>query len=147
LQPHEGLANRYAAAQALQTVPCLEDCIGAILHYLERIWAGEFNGEDELPVSENARVALRRKQNQVYDALYAVLKRQPSETIGILIKVYGLDTVDPSKFALDLVARIHLQEACPALLNSMKDYKRTPDIFVNAPHQAVQSAIDSLHCQ
>jgi hypothetical protein len=147
LQPHEDFENRELAAEALQKVPCSLDCIASILHYLERIFAGEVNVEDGLAVPDDVRRSFQSDEHKLYEILYGVLKQHPTETAESLIRVYGLGSNSPSKFAIDLAVRIHLQEACPALLGTDRSYRQSPELFRNAPRQEVQSAINSLNCK
>jgi hypothetical protein len=149
LQPHEGLKVRQSAATALQGLPCKGECIVSILHYLERMWRGDLNYEDRWVDSAGAdhrNVDLKAEQESVYAALYAVLRRERMETLGGLIKLHGIGTTNPSAFALDLLARLQIQEACPYLLQSDRQLKDLSPEFYKAPRQELQSAIASLKC-
>jgi len=150
LQPHEGLDVRRSAASALQNLPCKGECIVSILYYLERTWRGDLNYEDRWVDSAGANgrnVDLKTEQESVYAALYAVLRRERMETVGGLIKLHGIWTSDPSAFALELLARLQIQEACPYLLESERQLKDLSPEFYKAPRQELQAAIVSLKCQ
>jgi hypothetical protein len=150
LQPYQGLEIRRAASGALKTVPCKGECIRSTLHYLERVQRGEPNFEDKLvlpPGSERLVARSKSGQQSVYDNLYEVLSREKADTLSILRSVYGLGSNDPSLFALDLVARLRLREACPLLKQSEKSIRSFPPERLNAPRQELQAAISSLMCQ
>lgn len=51
----------------------------------------------------------------VYDSLYVVLQHQSRATVRMLGTIYGLGTDTPSNFALNVVSRARLKDACPAL--------------------------------
>jgi hypothetical protein len=150
LQPQEGLDTRKAAAAALQNLPCNRECIASILHYLERIWRGEPNDEDRWvlpPGNERVIANYRAGQRATYDDLYSVLRREKRETFTNLVSVYGLGSDGPSPFALELVSRLELHEACPYLQESERQLKDlSPDRF-KAPRQEIQDAIASLNCK
>lgn len=149
LQPHEGLKVRQSAATALQGLPCKGECIVSILHYLERMWRGDLNYEDRWVDSAGAdgrNVDLKPEQESVYAALYSVLRREKFETVGALIKLHGLGSSDPSAFALDLLARLQIEEACPYLMESDRQLRELSPETYKAPRQELQAAIASLKC-
>jgi len=150
LQPHEGLNNRRAAAEALQHMPCNKECVGSILHYLERVWRGEPNYEDRFvypPSFQDVPAKLRENQQMVYDSLYRVLQREKVATLTDLQEVYGLGSNSPSPFALGLVSRLGLPEACILLEQSDQVIQRSSPRWYNAPRQELQAAIDELKCK
>lgn len=149
LQPHEGLNVRQAIAVALKDVPCKGECILSILHYLERIWRGDLNHEDRFVWSRDSEVIVAdrlKDQQALYGALYSVLRQGKTETLEALIKLHGIGSSDPSPFALDLLPRLQLHEACPYLLQSERHLTDLSAEFYKAPRQELQSAIASLKC-
>jgi hypothetical protein len=150
LQPHEGLATRQAAATALQHLPCNTECVGSILHYLERVWRGDPNYEDRTvrPTGfQDVTASLQKEQQALYARLYRVLQREKLATLTNLVKIYGLGGDAPSAFALDLVSHLGLPEACPLLQQSDRAIKRlSPDSY-KAPRQELQAAIGALKCK
>jgi len=149
LQPQEGLDTRQAAATALQHLPCRDECNRSILHYLERIWRGEPNYEDRTPLPPDFRdvtASLQEDQQTLYGNLYSVLRRERMETLTNLVKVYGLGTDAPSAFALDLISRLGMRDACPLLLRSDQAIQRHLTDYV-APRSQLQSAKASLNCK
>jgi HEAT repeat protein len=150
LQPHEGLATRQAAAVALQSLPCEAECLRSILHYLERVWRGEPNYEDRIerpPAFQDVTSSLRKDQQALYADLYGILRRERTQTLMILIKIYGLGSQAPSPFALDLISRLELRVACPPLLQSNRSIQKLSPEFYRAPRQELQAAIASLKCE
>jgi len=150
LQPHEGMSTRQAAATALKGLPCKSNCVRSILHYLERVWRGEPNEEDRTVFpsgTENLRSDQQASQQVLYGTLYSVLQREKTETLTNLMQVYGLGSDDPSRFALDLLSRIELHEACGYLLQSDQNIKNSPSGLYTAPPKELQAAIASLRCK
>ncbi len=150
LQPHEGLATRQAATAALQYLPCNTECVGSILHYLERVWRGEPNYEDRTvrPSGfQDVTASLQRDQQTLYNSLYKVLQREQVATLTNLVKVYGLGSDAPSPFALELVSHLGLPEACPLLQQSDRAIEKLSPESYKAPRQELQAAIGSLKCK
>jgi hypothetical protein len=147
LQPWEDLDTRQDAAKAFQKLTCQEQCLLSVLHYLERIWRGEPNVEDRLifriPGQQEEE---QQRQRLVYEALYSVLRKTAVPTVRDLVIVYGVGSEDPSPFALDLVARAQLREACPVLLRSDQSLKHLQHLYAPAPPELV-SAIRELKCE
>lgn len=150
IQPHEGLDVRKAAAQALNHLTCKGECLRMILQYLDRVWRGEPNYEDLLtnPTHSDTVIAsVKGDQAQIYSALYTVLKRESPETLSILIHVYGIASGNPSLFGLDLLGRLHLQQACTYLLQSQSEAKDIRPEFYKFPRKELQETISSLNCE
>jgi hypothetical protein len=150
LQPHEGLTTRQAAATALHYLPCKGECNRSILHYLERVWRGEPNYEDRTvrpPAFQDVTASLQKDQQTLYGSLYTVLRRESSETLINLTRIYGLGSDGPSPFALDLASRVGLHEACPLLLQSDGAIQRLPPESYKAPRQELREAMGSLNCK
>jgi hypothetical protein len=59
-----------------------------------------------------------KDETAVYDPLYVVLQRQSKVTVPMRVIRYGLGTDTPSRFALNVLSRARLQDACPALQES-----------------------------
>lgn len=149
LQPHVGLEKRTAAARALQKLPCNNNCVALVLHYLERIWRGELNYEDAIiPPAAFADVKVKTKEQQstLYESLYEVLRRHRKETLVTLAQVYGFGTEDPSPFALDLVTRLHMHKACGLLKESEKLINQDSAESYAGPRRELNSSISSLAC-
>lgn len=151
LQPHEGLGTREAVALALRDLPCDDESIRSILHYLERVWRGEKNAEelvvDSILTNERAKEYTKKKREAFYDNLYAVLRRENAKTIVNLVQIYGIGSDGPSLFALDLLSRLGLHEVCPLLLQSEKAINQLGPELYNGPRQELQATIASLNCK
>ena len=87
------------------------------------------------------------EKESLYNTLYAVMRREKAETIAALEEIYGLATIDPSIFALDLASRLRLQDACSDLLNSQKQLNDLPPQYVRGPRQELRATISSLNCK
>ena len=148
-QPHEGFGTRQAAASALKELPCSDECIRLVLHYLERVWRGDPNHEDRWvePSNGGGTADLKKQEQALYNDLYAVVRGEKTEALTNLAAVYGLGSADPSPFALDLVSRLDLPEACPYLQESARRLKGLSAQFYNGPRQELQTAIASLNCR
>jgi hypothetical protein len=148
LQPYCGLDVREAAAQSLQGLTCKGECVLSIAHYLERIWRGELNYEDTfIPGGASPATSLKKEQNDLYEALYSILRREQSGTMAVLRDVYGVGSSSPSPFALDLLSRLRLPEACPLLLGSERQINVRPANLFHASRQELKTAMASLHCK
>jgi hypothetical protein len=150
LQPYESLSVRIAAAQALDRLPCNDTCIQGVLHYLERTSHGELDynqrqkNPPELDASMRARLA--RNEDKLNAGLYRALEQHPRETVAALQLVYGLGTLDPSEFGLNVLERVGIVQACPALRASALEMQG--DVrFVDAPREKVRQLRESLGCQ
>jgi hypothetical protein len=150
LQPFEDLATRQAVTETLQYLPCKDECIRYVLHYLERVWRGEPNYEDRtiFPTGgENWKADQQKSHQDLYGGLYLILQRNKMETLVSLGEIHGLGSEGPSLFSLDLLSRLGLHEACPYLLQSERlIQKRSPD-FYNDPRQEIRATMTSLNCK
>jgi hypothetical protein len=151
LQPQQPLPAREAAARALQKLPCDLACVESILHYLERISYGELNYEDRSTfppgLSEGIKAGNQRDQEAVYQFLYTALRHERRNTLVVLAQVYGLGTDAPSKFALSLLSRMQLRDACPALLQSERLVKQSSAELFDAPRAELKATVDVVKCR
>jgi hypothetical protein len=150
LQPHSGLRSRQEVAAALNDIPCQNECIRSILHYLERITNGELNDEDRMifpPGAESWKTEQEKDEQLLYGNLQAVLKRESETTLSNLSAIYGLGSDNPSKFGLALISQMNFREACPLLLQSREALNRRSVAAYRGPVQEVQTAIITLECK
>jgi hypothetical protein len=150
LQPHSGLRSRQGAAKALQDIPCPDDCIRSILHYLERISNGEPNEEDRTifpPGSESWKADQDKDEQTLYSDLQDILRRESVTTLSNLSNIYGLGSDNPSIFALNLVSHMQFQQSCPLLLQSKQALDRRRAVAYRGPSLEVQTVIATLHCR
>ena len=133
----------------LLDIPCSDECIRSILHYLERISNGEPNEEDRTifpPGSESWKADQDKEEQTLYNDLQDVLKKEREGTLSNLSSIYGLGSDNPSSFALNLVSRTQFQQACPLLLQSKQALgQRSADAY-RGPILEVQRVIATLHC-
>jgi hypothetical protein len=150
LQPHQGLGSRRGVAEALKDRACPGECLASVLHYLERTSRGDANEEDlrVFPAgAENLRASDVAEQQQLNRDLYVVSKRNRADTLNSLREIYGLASIDPSLFALDLVSRLNLREACLLLLESKRQMKEQKSEYNRFPEKELQAAISSVPCE
>jgi len=151
LQPHQPLPTRQTIAEALGTLRCTSECVGAVLHYLERVWQGELNYEDRTSypkgLNEDVKERLAKDQEALNQALFAVLRREDQLTLSALVQVYGLGTDAPSRFSLALVTRMGFRRACPAILQSEELAKQSSAESFQAPREEIAGASRSLECR
>lgn len=151
LQPHHTLETRHAAAEALRFLRCADECVASILHYLERVMAGEPNYEDRtiLPagLAEVSSTETLKAQESLYGSLFEVLKREKQTTLERLVRAYGLGTSAPARFSLAVISRMHFSEACAVLIRSAERAgKSTPELFLS-PREEMRAALAALKCQ
>jgi hypothetical protein len=112
LRPYQGLAVREAVADSLLKLPCLSECIHSVLDYRERMWRGEPSVESILGAIpkgiDEQRLQLDRKLDRI-------LLDHERETLAVLVQTYGLGEITVSPFALYLIDRLKLKEACSLL--------------------------------
>ncbi len=148
LRPHRYLDVRSAVAGTLRVLPCGEECLVAVLDYLERVWRGELNSEDRLPLkayNDRERADYQRQQQALYAELDAVLKQNRESTLVCLEQLYGLGHPDVSIFALQLASRLQMREACPSIMESEESANMLP--AHNFPRKEIQEAAAALKCQ
>lgn len=141
LVPQESFAVRMEVAQALYQAPCSTECIKNVLYFQERMSNGARPSEDLM--SDPPR-GLSRPEQQLQSVLDAVLKKNKPALGLVLAKVYGLTTEFPSSFAIQVIERLEIKEACPALVHT---YLSVDDQVKNSPeYQEVTQAVRILDC-
>jgi hypothetical protein len=113
LQPHNSIVLRNEVSTAIREHSCPTMCIRFVLHYLERIWRGERGLEDRFPDPEPTQ---QRLEAETLDSLYGLLLKNKLATLRILTDIYGLGTTNPSPFALLVIEKTALKEACSELI-------------------------------
>jgi hypothetical protein len=74
--------------------------------------------EDAYKTTPESARDIEVEQGKVITGLFSVLRREPEITLDLLEGIYGLDGPSPRAFALYVIERIRLLEACPALTTS-----------------------------
>jgi hypothetical protein len=147
LQPHEDLGTRIAVAETLKRVPCNVECVSNILHYLERVYRGDPNSEDGLPLWPEVAAKINAERKQFYLDLDAVLEDEKENTLSVLTNVYGLGSGDPSSFGLELTSRLRLSEACPLLKQTQEQLKVSQTEAYRKNLQSTAAALRSSNCK
>jgi hypothetical protein len=154
VQPHEHQPVKLAAAIALRTLECRSSCIARLMHYLERMDAGELTREERrmplrrLPQPERAETEFLNQIRQDVDkAVYEVLRSHPVSTLETLQSVYGLGGPAPSIFALKLTADLDFRPACGHLLSSRDLLSGLSAEDFEAPREQLARTLDLLQCQ
>ncbi len=141
LVPQESFAIRMAVAQALYQTACSTECIKNVLYFEERMSNGARPSEDV--VSDPPR-GLSKPERQLQNVLDEVLKKNKPALGLVLAKVYGLTSEFPSSFAIQVIERLEIKEACPALIHT---YLSVDDQVKNSPeYQEVTQAVKILEC-
>jgi len=117
LQPHVSLGTRRSVAKALSVLQCYADCISLVLHYRERRWYGEATSELQRGMDKEG---VRSDEQEITRRLDSVLVREEDTTLGVLAKVYGLGSLNPSRFAIATVRELGLKKSCIALQYSVE---------------------------
>jgi len=117
LRPGEALAIQLAIVGPLLDRDCQRQCIRSVIEYFDLLHNGQSMPH---PVSPSSKVSqsLENERQEVLRLAKELLTRNRSRTIEVLRADYGLGTATPAPFVLDLIADLHLTEACPLLLQS-----------------------------
>jgi hypothetical protein len=87
---------------------------------------------------------LSKPEQELQSVLDEVLKKNKPALGLVLSQVYGLSTDFPSSFAIQIIERLELKEACPALVHT---YLSVNDNVRNSPeYQEVAQAVKILQC-
>jgi len=143
LVPHNSFRTREAVAKSLVTCP--EACVRSVLTYLYRTSHGERNVHEKSEFKAlNDQLA---EQNRLLERrLEEVLRKNADSTLSLLGNDYGLGSEQPSEFSLEMVERLRLDGACPALIESEKSQERLVELKQGDP-AAARHAIEVLECK
>jgi hypothetical protein len=141
LLPQQPLAIRVEIARALYATGCPPECVKNVLYFEERMTNGARPSED---VSAEPPRSLSQPERELQNMLDEVIKKNKAALGLVLSKVYGLNTNFPSSLAIDLVERLNIKEACPALVHT---FLSVDDQVRNSPeYQEVSQAVKILDC-
>jgi hypothetical protein len=157
LQTKEVFAKRLAVAEALQQIRCNQECIGMVLHYLERICYGEPNSENlsvllnkgmvDKKFQDTVETQINDDDKKLYDDLFSVLSKNERTTMIVLYHDYGLGSGLPTRFAISIAMKAKIGMACQLLLRSQEligsDDKAVYGVYQDQIHEAVTA----LKCQ
>jgi hypothetical protein len=140
--PTENLAMRQALANAMYQTGCSVECVRNILYFEERMWRGDRPAEE---VEANPPKGLSEKEQELQTALDEVLRKNKAELGAVLERTYGLAGPFPSPFAVEIVSRLGLSEACPLL---MRTYLTVSESVKSSPeYKGVADAVQKLGCE
>lgn len=140
--PTEGLAMRQALANAIYQTGCTLECVRNILYFEERMWRGDRPAEE---AAANPPAGLSEKEQELQTALDEILRKNKPALGLILEKTYGLAGPFPSPFAVEVVSRLGITEACPLLMRTYltvhENVKASPE------YKNVADAVEKLGCK
>ena len=142
LLPTESLAMRQALANAIYQTGCSVECVRNLLYFEERMWRGDRPAEE---TAANPPQGLSEKEQELQTALDEILRKNKPALGPVLEKFYGLAGPFPSPFAVALVSRLALTEACPLLMRTYltvhENVKASPE------YKNVADAVEKLGCR
>jgi hypothetical protein len=142
LLPPESFAVRQALANAIYQTGCSPECVRNILYFEERMWRGDRPSEE---AEANPPAELAEKEKELQSALDEILRKNKAALGVMLQRVHGLAGPFPSPFAIEMVARLGLTEACPLL---MRTYLTVHENVKESPeYKNVADAVDKLGCK
>ena len=142
LLPTENLAIRKALANAIYQTGCSVECVKNILYFEERMWRGDRPAED---VSPNSLKGLSEQEQELQTALDEILRKNKPALGAVLERAYGLAGPFPSPFAVEVVSRLGITEACPLLMRTYLTVNE--NVKASPEYQYVSQAVDKLGCR
>ena len=140
--PTENLPMRQALANAVYRTGCSVECIRNILYFEERMWRGDRPAEE---IEPNPPKELSEKEQELQTTLDEVLRKNKPALGAVLERFYGLAGPFPSPFAVEVVSRLGLTEACPLL---MRTYLTVSENVKASPeYKNVADAVKKLGCE
>ncbi len=140
--PTEDLAMRQALANAIYRTGCSVECVRNILYFDERMWHGDRPAEEIAP---NPPKELSEKEQELQTALDEILRKNKPALGAVLERFYGLAGPFPSPFAVEIVSRLGITEACPLLMRTYltvhENVKASPE------YKNVADAVQKLGCE
>ena len=99
-------------------------------------------GRDRSPI---LRRSLSEKEQELQTALDEILRKNKPALGAVLERIYGLAGPFPSPFAVEVVSRLGLTEACPLLMRTYltvhENVKASPE------YKNVADAVEKLGCE
>jgi len=142
LLPTESLPMRQALADAIYQTGCSVECVKNILYFEERVWRGDRMAEQ---VEANPSKSLSEKEQELRTSLDEILRKNKALLGTALERIYGLAGPFPSPFAVDVVSRLGITEACPLF---MRTYLTVNQSVKESPeYRNVSDAVDALGCK
>ena len=142
LLPTENLAMRQALANAIYQTGCSVECVKNILYFEERMWRGDRPAEE---VEANPPKELSEKEQELQTALDEVLRKNKAALGAVLERTYGLAGPFPSPFAVEIVSRMGITEACPLLMRTYLTVSE--NVKASSEYKSVADAVQKLGCE
>jgi len=142
LTPNTPLEMRFVLSTLLFGGSCDLACVKHVLLYLEGLWRGERNFENQFPrpASEVHRQLIEQKQEATIKGLLALLRREAETTQMVLVQDYGLGSSRVSGFVPHIALLLRMPRLCDLLVLS---FKETQEPIVR---RQLESAIQGLSC-
>jgi hypothetical protein len=142
LLPTETFPMRQAIANAIYQTGCSPECVKNILYYEERIWRGDRPAE---VTDANPPAGLSEQEKELQTALDETLRKNKPALGAVLEKIYGLAGPFPNPFAIEVVTRLRITEACPLLMRTYLTVKE--NVKASPEYKNVADAVDKLGCK
>lgn len=142
LLPTEDLAVRQGIANAIYQTGCSLECTRNILYFEERMWRGDRPSE---ATDAEPPKSLSEKELELQTSLDEILRKNKGPLGAVLEKFYGLNTSFPSPFAVAVVERLGITEACPFLMRTYLTVNET--IKASPEYKKVADAVEKLGCK
>jgi hypothetical protein len=140
--PTESLAMRQALANAIYQTGCSVECVRNILYFEERMWRGDRPAEETGP---NSPKELSEKEQELQTALDEILRKNKPALGAVLERFYGLAGPFPSPFAVEVVSRLGITEACPVLMRTYLTVNE--NVKASPEYKNVADAVKKLGCE
>lgn len=140
--PTETLAMRQALANAIYQTGCSVECIRNILYFEERMWRGDRPAEE---TAANPPAHLSEKEAELQTQLDEILRKNKPALGAVLEKFYGLGPLFPNSFAVEVVSRLGITEACPVLMRTYLTVNQ--NVKASPEYKNVSEAVDKLGCK
>ena len=140
--PTEGLEVRQALANAIYQTSCSLECVKNLLYFQERMWRGDRPAE---ATGAKPAPGLSEEEQELQTALDEILRKNKPALGIVLEKSYGLNTLFPSPFAVEVVSRLGLTEACPLLMRTYLSVNE--EVKASAEYRNVADAVEKLGCK
>jgi hypothetical protein len=141
LLPTENLAMRQAIAKPIYQTGCSLECARNILYFQERMWRGDRPSE---ATEAEPPKSLSEKELELQTSLDEILRKNKGALGAVLEKFYGLNTPFPSPFAIAVVDRLGITEACPLLMRTFLTVNE--NVKASPEYKNVADAVKKLGC-
>src|SRR5271165_6056259 len=142
LVPPESFAMRQALANAVYQTGCSVECVRNVLYFEERMWRGDRPAEE---TQANPPAGLSEKEQELQTALDEILRKNKPALGAVLERTYGLAGPFPSPFAVEIVTRMGITEACPLLMRTYLTVQE--NVKASPEYKNVADAVDKLGCK